>query len=220
MSVTQVREKQPNHKNPLSSPDSSRRRSSALPPRLRHRHRHRRLSTPPPGLAGWPKGVNGVGEASGPAPSPSPSLSSPLPQAGSGELSVVFPVAGGAPPPAASSYHSFRFAPAARSRPSSYGAAAAASPPARSAAHRRAAASHSHPSKAGELPLFPLPSLPPTPTPPQDPNSSALCRILGSLAQEKKRWTPELEKKSMNHEAHPVIQNLQDLRFYFLSTEV
>ena len=36
-------------------------------------------------------------------------------------------------------------------------------------------------------------------------------RNLGLPAPEKKRWSPELEKKSTNREAHPVIQILQDL---------
>ncbi|BAC01232.1 hypothetical protein [Oryza sativa Japonica Group] len=112
-------------------------------------------------------------------------------QAGGRELSVVIPIASGGrhhrPPPLTTLS-------ALPPPPSSSPAASAPPPPpARSATHRRAAASHGHPSKA-------------------DPISSALYRNLGLPVPEKKRWSPELEKKSTNREAHPVIQILQDLR--------
>nr|BAD37879.1 hypothetical protein [Oryza sativa Japonica Group] len=144
---------------------------------------------PPPGLASWPKAAASC------------LSSSPSPAAGCHHRPSPPTTLSALPPPPTPAY---RPLPTPRLRRRHY----------RLAAHpiRRAAASHGHPSKAGELPPLPPPLPPTTPTLPRDPNSSALYRSLGSLAPEKKRWLPELEKKSTNREAHSMIQNLQDLR--------
>nr|BAC83069.1 hypothetical protein [Oryza sativa Japonica Group] len=97
--------------------------------------------------------------AASPFPSPPPPSPSPLlclkPVATSYLSSSLSPAAGchHRPPPP----NSFRFAPAAVLQPCGFGGAAA---------RCQAAASHGHPSKAGELsPLPPPPPPHPTPTP-------------------------------------------------------